>query len=97
MVYTSAVARLTNIYYTDVFLLFAKSWRELVKMLGEKIVGCGVVELSRVGLHLNTSETKLFTIAYLEHPLYIDGCGDLLAVLWGGKSTNFLAVPFADI
>ena len=49
-----------------------------------------VVELSRAGLQLNTSKTKLFTTSYLEHPLYIDGCDDFLAVLWGEDKHRYL-------
>jgi len=48
------------------------------------------VELNRVGLHLNTSKAKLLTTSSLEHPLYIDGCGDLLAVLWGEEKHKHL-------
>ena len=46
-----------------------------------------VVELNRVGLQLNTSKTKLLTTSYLQHPLYIDGCGDLL---WGEEKHKYL-------
>ena len=56
--HVGAVDRLTNIRYADDLLLFAKSWKELVEML-ELLV----VELNRVSLHFNTSETKLFTIS----------------------------------
>jgi hypothetical protein len=83
--HVGAVDRLTNIRYADDLLLFAKSWKELVEML-ELLV----VELNRVGLQLNTSKTKLFTTSYLQHPLYIDGCGDLLAVLWGEEKHKYL-------
>ena len=87
MVYTLILpVNLQTIKYTLCdLLLCAKTWKELVEML-ELLV----VELNRVALHLITSKAKLLTTSSLEHPLYIDGCGDLLAVLWGEEKHKHL-------
>ena len=79
--HVGAVDRLKNIRYADFCYLRSRGknwWR------------CWNYWLwNSTAWQLNTSKTKLFTTSYLQHPLYIDGCGDLLAVLWGEEKHKY--------
>ncbi|CAE8637533.1 unnamed protein product [Polarella glacialis] len=77
--------KLTNMRYADDLMIYAKSWQELCHMIE---LLCE--ELANIGLHLNTSETKLFTTTSLDKPLFIDIAGGMVEVLTGTDFHKYL-------
>ncbi|CAE8585202.1 unnamed protein product [Polarella glacialis] len=77
--------RLTNIRYADDLMLYATSLDQLCQMmtlLSE--------ELSRVGLDLNMTKTKILTTCKLEEVLYVDLAGGMVEVLFEEASHKYL-------
>ena len=76
---------LTNLRYADDLMLYAKHWDELIFMMETLIV-----ELSAVGLHLNTSKTKILTTTALTGPMFLDVGGDMIEVVHGQETHKYL-------
>ncbi|CAE8618526.1 unnamed protein product [Polarella glacialis] len=71
--------------YADDLMIYAKSWQELCHMIE---LLCE--ELANIGLHLNTSKTKLFTTTSIDKPLFIDIAGGMVEVLTGTDFHKYL-------
>ena len=71
---------LTNLSYADDLMLYAKHWDEFIFM--ETLI----VELSAVGLHLNTSKTKILTTTALTGPMFLDVGGNMIEVVHGQET-----------
>ena len=76
---------LTNVRYADDLMLYAKHCDELVFMMG--IV---IEELSSVGLHLNTSKTKILTTTASTDRMFLDVGGDMIEVVHGQERHKYL-------
>ena len=76
---------LTNLRYADDLMLYAKHWDELIFMMETVIV-----ESSAVGLHLNTSKTKVLTTTALTGPMFLDVGGDMIEAVHGQETHKYL-------
>ena len=76
---------LTNVRYADDLMLYAKHCDELVFMM-ELLIE----ELSAVGLHLNTSKTKILTTTALADRMFLDVGGDMIEVVHGQETHKYL-------
>ena len=70
--------RLTNIRYADEIMLYPTSCSQLAEMLD---ILCA--ELGRVGLHLKSEKTKVFTRQGLDTPSFWDVAGGMVEILTG--------------
>ena len=68
----------------DDLMLYAKHWDELILMMETLIV-----ELSAVGLHLNTFKTKILTTTALTGPMFSDVGGDMIEVVHGQETHKY--------
>ena len=75
---------LTNVMYADDLMLYAKHCDELIFMM-EMLIE----ELSAVGLHLNTSKTKILTTTALTDRMFLDVGGDMIEVVHGQETFSF--------
>ena len=76
---------LTNVRYADDLMLYAKHCDELVFMM-ELLIE----ELSAVGLHLNTSKTKILTTTALTDRMFLDVGGDMIEVVRSQETHKYL-------
>ena len=75
---------LTNVHYADDLMLYARSGTDLSSM-----VESSVEELAAVGLHLNTSKTKILTTQNSKEPMFLDIGRDMIEVLHEGQKMSF--------
>ena len=66
-------------------MLYARSDIDLASMV-ESLVD----ELAAVGLHLNTSKTKILTTQNLKELMFLDIGGDMIEVLHEGQNHKYL-------
>ena len=76
---------LTNVRYADDLMLYARSDTDLASMV-ESLVE----ELAALGLHLNTSKTKILTTQNLKEPMFLDIGSDMIEVLHEGQNHKYL-------
>lgn len=71
--------------YANDFLFSAMSWNQLVKAL--RLL---VLETNRAKPHTFLKQNYSQRLHNLEHPLYIRGRDDLLAMLWGEGTHKYI-------
>ena len=81
----------TNVRYADDLMLYAKSDIDLASMV-ESLVE----ESAAVGLHLNTSKTKVLTTQNLKEPVFLAIGGDMIEVLHEGQNHKYFGKNLSD-